>query len=107
MIHINNLPTTDEAVFAGKKRTFHIACQGQFKRPVKCVAAAGDGAGGCSPVDGAASRGCRRAFQSSNAPPQRQTADARAQTPFPHTHLDTTTNLTPPPPPHTHTPPPG
>jgi hypothetical protein len=35
MIHINNLPTTDGEVFAGKKRLFHISAQGQFKRTIK------------------------------------------------------------------------
>ncbi|GBF92361.1 hypothetical protein Rsub_05563 [Raphidocelis subcapitata] len=35
VIHINGLATTDPAVFAGKKRTIHIAAQGKFKRRVR------------------------------------------------------------------------
>jgi hypothetical protein len=37
MIHLNNLSTTDPAQFANKKRLVHVAAQGMFKRPVKCV----------------------------------------------------------------------
>jgi hypothetical protein len=37
MIHMRNLPTTDPAVFEGKKRHVHVAVQGKFKRRVRCV----------------------------------------------------------------------
>ncbi|KIZ05346.1 hypothetical protein MNEG_2608 [Monoraphidium neglectum] len=35
MIHMRNLPTTDPAVFEGKKRHVHVAVQGKFKRRVR------------------------------------------------------------------------
>jgi hypothetical protein len=34
-IEVSGLPTSDESLFVGKKRTFHIAAQGRFKRPIR------------------------------------------------------------------------
>ena len=38
LVHVRGLETTDPSVFAGKRRAFHVAAQGRFKRPYRVAA---------------------------------------------------------------------